>query len=150
MVYQLPHSMYELLYYHSWPIARSRKSFCRNLMIVVAVGNVGIVGVVAVVVVAAIIPVVMVQGGNPERSKELIPDNLQVSGRLPGPKWCHPEASLTPLACHPTKKVNKAEELTYLSTNIVSLSLCLSHPVIKYDHKWRHTHWRLYSYHLRS
>jgi len=50
-------------------------------MIVVAVGNVGIVGVVAVVVVAAIIPVVMVQGGNPERSKELIPDNLQVSKR---------------------------------------------------------------------
>jgi len=26
---------------------------------------------------------------------------------------------LTALACHPTKKVNKAEELTYLSINIV-------------------------------
>jgi hypothetical protein len=25
---------------------------------------------------------------------------------------------LTALACHPTKKVNKAEELTYLYTNI--------------------------------
>jgi hypothetical protein len=25
---------------------------------------------------------------------------------------------LIALACHPTKKVNKAEELTYLSTNI--------------------------------
>jgi len=25
---------------------------------------------------------------------------------------------LTALACHPTKRVNKAEELTYLSTNI--------------------------------
>jgi len=26
---------------------------------------------------------------------------------------------LTALACHPTKRVNKAEELTYLSTSIV-------------------------------
>ncbi len=29
-----------------------------------------------------------------------------------------PEGKLTALACHPTIKVNKAEELTYLSTNI--------------------------------
>jgi hypothetical protein len=29
-----------------------------------------------------------------------------------------PGGKLTALACHPTKKVNKAEELTYLSTNI--------------------------------
>jgi hypothetical protein len=27
-------------------------------------------------------------------------------------------AKLTALVCHPTKKVNKAEELPYLSTNI--------------------------------
>jgi hypothetical protein len=30
---------------------------------------------------------------------------------------------LTALACHPTKNVNKAEELTYLSTNIALLML---------------------------
>jgi len=29
-----------------------------------------------------------------------------------------PGGKLTALACHPTKKVNKAEQLTYLSTNI--------------------------------
>ncbi len=29
-----------------------------------------------------------------------------------------PMGKLTALACHPTKKVNKAEELTYLSINI--------------------------------
>ncbi len=29
-----------------------------------------------------------------------------------------PRGKLTALVCHPTKKVNKAEELTYLSTNI--------------------------------
>jgi hypothetical protein len=28
-----------------------------------------------------------------------------------------PGGKLTALACHPTKRVNKAEELTYLSTN---------------------------------
>jgi hypothetical protein len=33
---------------------------------------------------------------------------------------------LLPLACHPTKKVNKAEELTYLSTNIGCMFICLS------------------------
>jgi len=31
-----------------------------------------------------------------------------------------PRGTLTALTCHLTKKVNKAEELTYLSTNIVS------------------------------
>jgi hypothetical protein len=30
-----------------------------------------------------------------------------------------PGGKLTALACHQSKKVNKAEELTYLSTNIV-------------------------------
>jgi hypothetical protein len=29
-----------------------------------------------------------------------------------------PKGKLTALACHPTKKVNKAEELAYLSINI--------------------------------
>jgi hypothetical protein len=29
-----------------------------------------------------------------------------------------PGGKLTALACHPNKKVNKAEEITYLSTNI--------------------------------
>jgi hypothetical protein len=33
-----------------------------------------------------------------------------------------PGGKLTVLACNPTKKVNNAEELTYLSTNIESLS----------------------------
>ncbi len=32
-----------------------------------------------------------------------------------------PRGKLTALPCHLTKKVNKAEELTYLSTNIVTL-----------------------------
>jgi hypothetical protein len=32
-------------------------------------------------------------------------------------KMTSPEGKLTALACHLTKKVNKAEELTYLSTN---------------------------------
>jgi len=38
-----------------------------------------------------------------------------------------PWGKLTALACHPTKWVNKAEELTYLSTNINkhSIILCL-------------------------
>jgi len=33
-------------------------------------------------------------------------------------KKVSPGGKLTERACHPTKKVNKAEELTYLSTNI--------------------------------
>jgi hypothetical protein len=34
-------------------------------------------------------------------------------------KMTSPVAMVTALACHPTKKVNKAEELTQLSTDIV-------------------------------
>jgi hypothetical protein len=34
-----------------------------------------------------------------------------------------PGGKLTALACHSNKKVNKAEELTYLSTNIDQLVL---------------------------
>jgi hypothetical protein len=37
--------------------------------------------------------------------------------RLAGQKWRHLGGELTALVCHPTKKVNKAEQLTYLSTN---------------------------------
>jgi len=33
-------------------------------------------------------------------------------------KMTSPGGKLTALACHPTKKLNKAEELTYLSSNI--------------------------------
>jgi hypothetical protein len=33
-------------------------------------------------------------------------------------KMTLPGGKLTVLACHPTKRVNKAEELTYLSANI--------------------------------
>jgi hypothetical protein len=33
-------------------------------------------------------------------------------------KMTSPEGKLTALPCHSTKRVNKAEELTYLSTNI--------------------------------
>jgi len=38
-----------------------------------------------------------------------------------GAKIMSPGGNLTALSCHPTKKVNKAEELTYLSTNIASI-----------------------------
>jgi hypothetical protein len=40
-----------------------------------------------------------------------------IQDRLAGPNGPH-GGKLTALACHPTKRVNKAEELTYLSTNI--------------------------------
>jgi hypothetical protein len=33
-------------------------------------------------------------------------------------KIMSPGGKLTAVACHPTRKVNRAEELTYLSTNI--------------------------------
>jgi hypothetical protein len=39
-------------------------------------------------------------------------------------KMSSSEAELTALACHPTKKVNKAEELTYLSINITLYVKC--------------------------
>ena len=38
-------------------------------------------------------------------------------GRVAGPKWRHLLGKLSALAGHLTKKVNKAEELTYLSAN---------------------------------
>jgi hypothetical protein len=40
-------------------------------------------------------------------------------GQASWAKMTSPVAIVTSLACHPTKKVNKAEELTYLSTDIV-------------------------------
>jgi len=39
-------------------------------------------------------------------------------GQASSAKITSPGGKLTALACHPTKRVNKAEELTYLSTNI--------------------------------
>ncbi len=39
-------------------------------------------------------------------------------GQVSWAKMASPGGKLTALLCHPTKKVNKAEELTYLSTNI--------------------------------
>jgi hypothetical protein len=39
-------------------------------------------------------------------------------GQASGAKMTSPGGKLTALICHPTKKVNKAEKLTYLSTNI--------------------------------
>jgi hypothetical protein len=49
----------------------------------------------------------------------------QCKQRVPSCRWQVSSAKmtslgsmLTHLACHPTKRVNKAEELTYLSTNI--------------------------------
>jgi hypothetical protein len=33
-------------------------------------------------------------------------------------KMTSPEGKLTPLACNPTKKLNKAEELTHIAINI--------------------------------
>ncbi len=41
-------------------------------------------------------------------------------GQASWAKMMSPRGTLTALACHPTKKVNIAEELTYLSTNIAS------------------------------
>jgi hypothetical protein len=40
------------------------------------------------------------------------------SGQASWAKMMSPRGKLTALASHLTKKVNKAEELTYLSTNI--------------------------------
>jgi hypothetical protein len=39
-------------------------------------------------------------------------------GQAKWAKMTSTRGKLTALVCHPTKKVNKAEELTYLSTNI--------------------------------
>jgi hypothetical protein len=43
-------------------------------------------------------------------------DRCHSGGRLAGPKMTSPGGKLTALACHPIKNLNKAEELTYLST----------------------------------
>jgi hypothetical protein len=43
---------------------------------------------------------------------------MSFRGQASRDKITSPRGKLTALACHPTKKVNKAEELTYLSTNI--------------------------------
>jgi len=40
-------------------------------------------------------------------------------GQAGSAKMMSPGGKLAALACHPTKRVNKAEELTYLSANIV-------------------------------
>jgi hypothetical protein len=40
-------------------------------------------------------------------------------GQASWAKMMSPGDKVTAIACHPTKKVNKAEDLTYLSTNIV-------------------------------
>ncbi len=39
-------------------------------------------------------------------------------GQASRAKMASPRGKLTALACHTTKRINKAEELTYLSTNI--------------------------------
>ncbi len=44
---------------------------------------------------------------------------MSFGGQASWAKMMSPWGKVTSLACHPTKKVNKAEELTYLSTNIV-------------------------------
>jgi hypothetical protein len=46
-----------------------------------------------------------------------------------------PGRKLTALASHPTKKVNKAEELAYLSTNIVLLDACTLFLALYFLHK---------------
>jgi hypothetical protein len=43
---------------------------------------------------------------------------MSFRGQASWAKMMSLRAKLTTLACHPTKRVNKAEELTYLSTNI--------------------------------
>ncbi len=57
-----------------------------------------------------------------QRDRPVIPDvNIKMtsfSGQASWAKMMSPRGKLTALASHLTKKVNKAEELTYLSTNI--------------------------------
>ncbi len=45
------------------------------------------------------------------------------------------EGKLTAMACHTNKKVNKAEELTYLSTNIGNTK---NETPLKIRHLWAH------------
>jgi len=44
---------------------------------------------------------------------------MSFKGQASWTKMMSPGGNLSALACHPTKKVNKAEQLTYLSTKIV-------------------------------
>jgi hypothetical protein len=43
---------------------------------------------------------------------------MSFRGQASWAKMTSPGGKLTALACHPTKRVHKAEELIYLSTNI--------------------------------
>jgi hypothetical protein len=43
---------------------------------------------------------------------------MSFRGQASWAKITSPEGKLTELTCHPTKKVNKAEELTYLSKTL--------------------------------
>jgi hypothetical protein len=57
-----------------------------------------------------------------KRDKLVIPDEnkemISFRGQAGSAKMVSLEGKLTALVCHPTKRVNKAEELTYLFTNI--------------------------------
>jgi hypothetical protein len=46
---------------------------------------------------------------------------MSLRGQASLAKMMSSGGKITALACHPTKKVNKAEELAYLFTNIVFL-----------------------------
>jgi len=46
---------------------------------------------------------------------------MSFRGQASSAKMMSLRGKQTALACHPTKRVNKAEELTYLSTNIALL-----------------------------
>jgi hypothetical protein len=49
-----------------------------------------------------------------------------LKGQARWAKMTSPGGKLAALACHPTKEVNKAEELTYLSTDITrDIPICL-------------------------
>jgi hypothetical protein len=43
---------------------------------------------------------------------------MSLRGLVNCAKMTSPEGKVTALVCHPTKKVKKAEELTFLSTNL--------------------------------
>jgi hypothetical protein len=52
-------------------------------------------------------------------------------GQADWAKMTSPRGKLKAVPCHPTKKVNKAKELTYLSTNIaVTLLVVTFQPTI--------------------
>jgi hypothetical protein len=56
------------------------------------------------------------------RDRLVIPDvnktYMSFRGQVSSAKMMSLGGKQTTLACHPTKRVNKAEELTYISTNI--------------------------------